>query len=168
MRRFLLTVLLFALAATPGRAAELVTTTWTERDGLPPGAYNALLQTRDGYLWLGTDDGLVSFDGVRFRTFDRQNTPTLVSNRIFQLLEDAAGRLWFVTATGAVGTFHHGVAGDYAPDSVLAGGRAERLALGPDSTVWASTSRGVLRYRGGRWASVGGEALKAGTLVISP
>jgi len=41
-----------------------------------------VLQTRDGYIWLGTEAGLVRFDGVRFTTFDRHNTPTLRHHNI--------------------------------------------------------------------------------------
>lgn len=52
---------------------------WTTDNGLPHNAVWALRQTRDGYLWLATGDGLVRFDGVRFRVFNKANTPGLTN-----------------------------------------------------------------------------------------
>ena len=49
--------------------------TWQVEDGLPQSIVNDVLQTQDGYLWLGTQEGLVRFDGVAFTVFDRAHTP---------------------------------------------------------------------------------------------
>ena len=54
----------------------------------------SIVQTRNGYLWLGTYTGLVRFDGVRFFTFDSAKNPGLQNNRITSLYEDAGGVLW--------------------------------------------------------------------------
>ena len=62
---------------------------WQTDEGLPHNTVTALVQTRDGYLWLGTQSGLVRFDGVKFVVFDTHNTPLLPSDRIVQLLEEA-------------------------------------------------------------------------------
>jgi ligand-binding sensor domain-containing protein len=62
---------------------------WQTEDGLPQNSVNAVVQTRDGYLWLGTFNGLVRFDGTRFTVFDPGNTPALASSRITSLFEDA-------------------------------------------------------------------------------
>jgi signal transduction histidine kinase/ligand-binding sensor domain-containing protein/CheY-like chemotaxis protein len=76
-------------------------TTWMNTDaGLPQVTILALLQTRDGYLWVGTQDGLARFDGVRFTIFTRSNTPGLGGNWINTLFEDRAGRLWVGTHEG--------------------------------------------------------------------
>ena len=45
--------------------------TWTTDEGLPQNSVNSILQTRDGYLWIGTYEGLARFDGVRFRVFNK-------------------------------------------------------------------------------------------------
>jgi ligand-binding sensor domain-containing protein len=68
---------------------------WTTDNGLPQNSIQALLQTRDGYLWMSTLDGLVRFDGLRFRIFNRQNTPALTTDgfQFFALLEDREGCL---------------------------------------------------------------------------
>src|SRR5262245_46774272 len=67
---------------------------WTINEGLPQNTVNAIAQTRDGYLWLATNGGLVRFDGVRFRVFNHSNTPGIVSIRFTSLYEDKQGALW--------------------------------------------------------------------------
>jgi ligand-binding sensor domain-containing protein len=72
---------------------------WTTENGLPQNSIQALLQTRDGYLWMSTLDGLVRFDGFHFRIFNRQNTPALTTDgfSFFTLLEDRRGLFSFPT-----------------------------------------------------------------------
>ncbi len=54
-----------------------------------------IAQTPDGYLWVATLDGLARFDGVRFKVFNKSNTPEMPNNRISSLFTDSSGRLWF-------------------------------------------------------------------------
>ncbi|MCH7725350.1 MAG: hypothetical protein IH991_02535, partial [Planctomycetes bacterium] len=61
--------------------------TWTVADGLPENSVTSIVQTRDGYLWIGTFGGLARIDGVRFTVFDIANTEALGTNRILSLLE---------------------------------------------------------------------------------
>jgi ligand-binding sensor domain-containing protein/signal transduction histidine kinase len=78
---------------------------WDTDDGLPANSQNsvtAIVQTRDGYLWFGTLNGLVRFDGRRFLLLNEDNTPGLNSGRIVSLFEDGAGRLWMGTETAGV------------------------------------------------------------------
>ena len=62
---------------------------WQTADGLPQNAIAALAQTPDGYLWAGTWEGLVRFDGVRFTVFDKTNTPALHGRSIRCLARDS-------------------------------------------------------------------------------
>src|SRR6266545_2022209 len=71
-------------------------------DGLPQNSVIAITQTRDGYLWLGTLNGLVRFDGIRFTVFDENNTPGLNSGRIVLLFEDSQSNFWIGTETTGV------------------------------------------------------------------
>ena len=73
---------------------------YTTENGLPQSSVMALVQTRDGYLWLGTYEGLARFDGQAFTVFDKSNTPEMESNSIKALAEDAQGRLWVGTTVG--------------------------------------------------------------------
>jgi len=75
---------------------------WQSEQGLPQISVTSIAQTPDGYLWVGTFNGLVRFDGVRFTVFDEGNTPTLGSSKIMQLQVDEQGALWIVTLAGGV------------------------------------------------------------------
>ena len=66
--------------------------TWHTEAGLPQATVHAIAQTRDGFIWLATDGGLVRFDGYRFTVLDSENTAALTSNHIRSLAEDRAGR----------------------------------------------------------------------------
>jgi ligand-binding sensor domain-containing protein/signal transduction histidine kinase len=73
---------------------------WQTDQGLPENSATAMVQTPDGYLWFGTFNGLVRFDGVRFTVFDRSNTPDLPSPGIVNLYLDRSNRLWVSTLLG--------------------------------------------------------------------
>ena len=73
---------------------------WQTDNGLPQHTVHAIRQTRDGYLWLATDAGLVRFDGTDFAIFDRHSAPALRSNLIAALEETQDGALWAATADG--------------------------------------------------------------------
>ena len=75
---------------------------WQTEQGLPMNTVQSLLQTRDGYLWVGTAAGLARFDGVRFKTYESLQIPVVSSSPVFGLMEDAQGTLWIGHACGAV------------------------------------------------------------------
>ncbi len=79
---------------------QFVHEVWTAEDGLPQNSVSAVAQTRDGYVWIGTQDGLVRFDGVRFRIFAKQDG--LGNNEIRALLPRADGSLWIGTYGGGL------------------------------------------------------------------
>ncbi|MHC1764476.1 MAG: two-component regulator propeller domain-containing protein [Verrucomicrobiia bacterium] len=74
--------------------------TWDTDDGLPENSATAIAQTRDGYLWVGTFNGLVRYNGDGFRVFDRTNTPQLPGAEIVNLFADQRDRLWISTLAG--------------------------------------------------------------------
>src|SRR5688572_13114861 len=74
---------------------------WAQPQGLPQNSVMTLLQTKDGYLWIGTHGGLSRFDGVRFTTFDDQNTD-LTENEIWGLAEADDGGVWVGTYGGGL------------------------------------------------------------------
>ncbi len=68
------------------RISQYIRDTLQTKDGLPEGEIRAIAQTSDGYLWFGTEEGLVRFDGVEFRVFDTSNTVEFESNFINDLV----------------------------------------------------------------------------------
>src|SRR5215467_5637012 len=74
-------------------------TSWKIRDGFPKGQVVSVTQTPDGYLWLGTEFGLVRFDGVRNVPWQPPPDPLLSSN-VYSLLAARDGTLWIGTAKG--------------------------------------------------------------------
>lgn len=94
------------MLATP---ADYLMDVWTSDNGLPDSSVTSIAQTPDGYLWVGTYNGLARFDGVRFETFDPINTPQLKNARITGLFVDARGTLWINTYDGSLTSLRDGV-----------------------------------------------------------
>ena len=93
-----------AFAARPTFTADpdYLIDTWETEDGLPENSATSMAQTPDGYLWFGTFNGLVRFDGVKFAVVDPHNTPDLPGAGIVCLHSDRSGRLWIGTTSGLV------------------------------------------------------------------
>ena len=106
-RRVLAIAFLFSGAQT--LTAQYRIESWTTDNGLPQNSVRSIVQTRDGYLWLTTFDGLVRFDGVRFTVFDKSNTKGLSTNRFTALHEDGDGALWIGTGDGGLTFYRDGV-----------------------------------------------------------
>src|SRR5262245_18015228 len=95
--RPLLVALIFALLHTSHAASvspRYYTHVWQRETGLPQNTVTSIVQTRDGYLWVGTYSGLARFDGVRFVRFESNNTPAMRSSRVTSLFESPDGYLW--------------------------------------------------------------------------
>ncbi len=139
--------------ATHGR---FVVDGWTTEDGLPQNSVSALAQSRSGYLWVGTNGGLVRFDGVRFTTFNRTTTPALPSDRVLALLEDRRSALWVGTQGGGVARL--GADGGAAATFARAHGLPSDVVLALLETragaLYAGTEGGLARFDGRRFARV--------------
>jgi signal transduction histidine kinase/ligand-binding sensor domain-containing protein len=88
------------LAAASQSDPDYLIDTWQIQQGMPDNSATAIVQASDGYLWIGTFNGLVQFDGVKFRVFDSSNVPELPSSGIVNLHLDTSGRLWVSTLKG--------------------------------------------------------------------
>jgi ligand-binding sensor domain-containing protein len=81
-------------------AREYVQQSWHVEDGLPDKRVTSLVQSRDGYLWFGTQSGVVRFDGQKFIVYNHVNTPHFPSDYCTSIAEDVDGNLWFAFASG--------------------------------------------------------------------
>jgi ligand-binding sensor domain-containing protein len=124
---------------------------WRMRDGLPQNSVLSVLQTRDGYLWLATHEGLVRFDGVSFKVYDTSNS-ALPRTYVESLHESADGALWFGTYDGGVTRLLRGEFRTYTTRDGMSANSAIDIAEETDGTLWfASADAGLNRLRGGRF-----------------
>ncbi|MBL8111275.1 MAG: hypothetical protein JNK60_00200, partial [Acidobacteria bacterium] len=134
---------------------RLVHRAFGQKDGLPNNSVNAVLQTRDGFLWLGTHEGLVRFDGVSFTTFDRRNTPEIRHNWVQCLLERRDGTLVFGTSGGGLGTLKDGVFRHFGKEDGLGSLQVWFLVEDREGVLWAGTLGGGLhREEHGRFRAI--------------
>jgi ligand-binding sensor domain-containing protein len=125
---------------------------WNTREGLPQSSVESMAQTPDGYVWLGTQEGLTRFDGIHFTVFDKSNTKALRHNRVIALLADHEGSLWVGTEGGGLARVRDrewslldGVG--------LANPRVRALAEDAKGRVWVGTDKGLARWEAGRFVS---------------
>lgn len=122
---------------------------WGMENGLPNRVVTSVLQTKDGYLWAGTEGGLARFDGERFTLFTTANTQGLPGSLVIGLYEDQQNNLWVATSRGiaryAQGKFQSfSTANGMSHDTVLS-----FLDLGAEGLVFG-TLKGLCRFRAGR------------------
>ena len=90
-------------ALDPGKTiSQYYLDVWEINRGLPQNSVHSLIQDKQGYIWFGTQEGLVRFDGVRFTVYDKKNTEQITDNWISSLLESRDGTLWFGTHSGGL------------------------------------------------------------------
>jgi len=133
--------LMLALAGrAPAEDSPFSVDVWGTDDQLPQSSVIAITQTHDGYLWLGTLNGLVRFDGNSFTPFNVNNTPGLPDNRIVFLFEDSRQTLWVGTETAGLCAIHNGVVKRF--DTGGAGGKINGAFEDAGHNVWFSTPDG--------------------------
>ena len=131
----------FALDS-PRELSQLGHEVWLTENGLPQNTVHAIAQTKDGYIWIGTEEGLARFDGVKFTVFDKQNTPEIRSNYIRTLLADRQGALWIGTAQGLVrmlnGKFTLFTSDDGLPSETI-----QAICEDREGNLWVATAAGL-------------------------
>ena len=119
---------------------------WTRESGLPQNTIFSLTQDQYGFLWIGTPSGLVRFDGLQFKVYNRQNTPVLKNDCITTLHLDMDGRLWIGTEGGGAYflqnrewtalTIQEGLSHDYV----------RTITSDFEGNVWIGTDHGLNRF----------------------
>jgi len=121
-------------------------------NGLPQNTVQALLQTRDGFVWAGTEVGLVRFDGNGFQVFDRTSTPALPGSDVRCLLETRDGALWIGTSEG-LARWKDGVVKAFTTKDGLPANEIRALVESANGYLWAWTDQGLARLNDeGRFA----------------
>src|SRR4030095_11635270 len=126
---------------------------WTNDNGLPQNTVTSILQTRDGYLWLTTRDGLVRFDGIRFTVFDKGNSKGINSTRFSVLFEDRSRTLWAGTQDGGVTIYRAGQFVTYTSRDGLLDDRVVGIQEDESGAILVLTRRGIARFSDGKITS---------------
>lgn len=139
---------------------------WTTEEGLPQNTVSSMVQTSDGYLWLGTFGGLVRFDGVNFKIFNTINTPALRSNRIMSLYEDPEKTLWIGTETGDVVRMQNGAFEIFSEGDGTSNNTTLAFLLDSRGDLWVGQTLGVLHYKAKQSTTVSFYPFKMGVRSI--
>lgn len=124
--------------------SEYLIRIWQTEEGLPQNSVTSIAQTPDGYIWFGTFNGLVRFDGVRFTVFDSANTPELKSSRLVRLSVDRTGSLWMISEFGDLTRLANGKFKGFASAEGLPSGGASALSEDKNAKLWLSDPAGSI------------------------
>jgi ligand-binding sensor domain-containing protein/signal transduction histidine kinase len=122
---------------------------WQTDTGLPQNTVHAIVQGRDGYLWVATEGGLVRFDGVEFRAYTRANTQGLPSDLIDDLMEDREDGLW-ISTSGGLARMRAGIVEAFGLEKGIPATQVWRTFEDARGAVWALTAAGLFRIEGER------------------
>ena len=155
-----------ASAVDPTRTvSQYLHDSWGPERGLPGGSVTAIAQTSDGYLWIGTDKGLVRFDGLSFRQFERAHPDPILIGPVRTLVVDASDNLWILLQNTQLFRYHNGT-------FELIRGEAENettaLARGTSGAVLLSSlAVGTLTYSDNRFRTLSSAALLANAARVA-
>ncbi|HWA94383.1 MAG TPA: two-component regulator propeller domain-containing protein [Terracidiphilus sp.] len=116
---------------------------WVMENGMPQNTVHALAQTRDGFLWIGTEVGLVRFDGHSFLVLDEHTEPKLPSGDIRCLLTTDDGALWIGTSDG-LARLKNGTVRVYTEKDGLPSDVIRNLGLSAHGRIWVNTASGSI------------------------
>jgi signal transduction histidine kinase/ligand-binding sensor domain-containing protein len=137
--------------SVPAARAQYYFDKWDTGSGLPQNTVGAIRQTRDGYLWLATLDGLVRFDGVKFRIFTVGNTEGFNNNRFRLLHETPDGALWIGSEEFGVMRYRDGRFRAFTESEGLPTNSPHALATDTDGSLLVMTTPGIARFNGERF-----------------
>jgi signal transduction histidine kinase/ligand-binding sensor domain-containing protein len=134
-------------AAAPD--SPFIVDSWSAENGLPDNEVISIVQATDGYLWIGTLNGLARFDGNKFTPFDEMNTPGLVSDRIVFLFQDRQTNLWIGTQSSGLAVIQNGKIRSFEKETA---GIGPVTAASQDAAndVYFYSEYGVARYHAGQ------------------
>ncbi len=125
--------------------------TWRTEEGLPQSVVFSICQTPEGYLWLGTGNGLARFDGVRFRAFTKRADPGFKGKDIWRLFADPAGPLWFSSLGTGLGRYQGTSFEFFTPEAGLSDTTVNAIARDENGDLVTATDGGLDRFDGVRF-----------------
>ena len=137
---------------------------WQTQDGLPEDTIQAMAETNDGYLWVGTREGLARFDGFRFVVFDHSNTPAFGDDSVLSLYPAKNGALWIGTEGGGLVRLMNGAFTAFNVRQGLTDGFVRAIDEDRFGRLLVGTDHGLFRLQGNRFIRIDG---KGGLPLIS-
>ena len=159
MRALLMLVCLLT-AGLPAAAGEHSSTqpyvwrSWTRLDDLPGSQVWTITQDQSGYIWIGTNEGLVRFDGVRFVSGRQLGLERLPNASVRTLSVGRDGSVWIGFGTGSIGRLKNSRLQTFTTDDGLPPGVVAGIAEDARGTIWSATANGLYRFQGPRWERV--------------
>lgn len=142
--------------------------TWTDKDGLPSGRVRALAQDTEGYLWLGTDSGVVRFDGIRFLSWEALGLPHVPHGSVLTLLAARDGSVWIGFEFGGVARLHEQKLQMWNARHEIGGAYNYSLMEDHSGAIWVTSREGLHRFSNNRWENlVGRDGLPTGKEVMA-
>jgi ligand-binding sensor domain-containing protein/signal transduction histidine kinase len=138
---------------------------WQREQGLPENYVRAMAQTRDGYLWVGSDDGVSRFDGVSFFSLGLQEG--FQSEPVKVLLGDSRGALWIGSVSGGLNRWQGGKLSKFTTRDGLPSDSITALAEDGAGRIWVGTQAGLAVFQDGRLTSLSGAGIISGRPITT-
>jgi ligand-binding sensor domain-containing protein/signal transduction histidine kinase len=146
-----------ARAIDPNRAiSQYMQDRWGSEKGFTGGPVSAIAQTADGYLWIGTEKGLIRFDGISFRSFPQATPTSFLIGPVRGLLTDGQGNLWILLQNTKILRYHDGefeLGRDEAEVGITSVFKRRE-----GSVLLSSLALGTLTYRAGKFETLNSQA----------
>lgn len=141
------------MAGTPSTNAPLSYNVriWQTEDGLPQNTVAAVTQTQDGYLWVGTHDGLARFDGFRFVLVTDDSAPELKRTSVSALCGASDGSLWIGMETNGLTRLKNGKFTHWSEVSGWPNNQTHCIFESKDGSIWVGSEGGLTRFSGNKW-----------------
>ncbi len=140
-----------SLCLNPDKKLSLfIIDSYTTDNGLPQNSILDIVQSNDGYLWLGTFEGLARFDGVKFTTFNKSNSLFRKSD-VLALEKDEFGIIWIGTNGGGLYKHKNGILSFFSVADGLSSNYINDLYIDSTGVLWISTRSGITCYKNGKF-----------------
>ena len=167
---FLSGLVLFIMCLIPSMQAfavgdndtSYVITLYNERNGLPTGEANTVLQTSDGYIWIGSYGGLIRYDGTEFRNYSMERK--IESGSVRALYEDAKGRLWIGTNDAGVFVMENDIFVKIALPEERSFLCVRDFAEGEDGSIYVASNSGLAKISDGKIIPYEADVLEGNTV----
>ncbi len=151
-----------SVAAVNDDGASYVITLYNERNGLPTGEANTVLQTSDGYIWIGSYGGLIRYDGTEFRNYSMERK--IESSSIRALYEDSVGRLWIGTNDAGIYVLENDIFVKIKVPEDRSFLCIRDFEEGPDGTVYVASNSGLAKVSDGALIPYEADVLEGNTV----